>query len=645
MEIKKRSQRDHKLILFVLLLYSFLFPTQISSQNTSSCPLDFSVLQKFVSAAAASSPPSDNSSRCGFALQSLRLVLAEYLLAASRFVPPQASASACWSSLQSALAPVLPSSFALPSSCGYQPNWIADPCMNISTLAEFDAVVPITARDDMARSCNVSLLPVPVCTACTTSLNRVKANYLSSADDNNTVVGCAAYPFIYAAAEVNRFGPADNGTAFCLFLLSSNSTSQPPSAGGGSGGGGVAAWVYGLVAGLVAVAILAGLAVWFLIRRRRRQRRGRTRGPPKPSHSKALESISASTTLIKFTFDEIKAATAKFSVGNIVGRGGYGNVYRGTLPDGSEIAVKRFKNCSAAGDASFAHEVEVIASVRHINLVALRGYCIATTPMEGHQRIIVCDLMRNGSLHDHLFGSGESQLSWPIRQKIAVGMARGLAYLHHGAQPAIIHRDIKANNVLLDEDFEAKVADFGLAKFAPEGMTHVSTRVAGTLGYVAPEYALYGQLTEKSDVYSFGVVLLEILSGKKAFISLGEGQSFVITDWAWSLVRQGKTLDVIQEGMEELGPRELLEKYVHVAIISTHPQLHARPSMDQIVQILETDLAVPSIPDRPIPITANLDDIERSVSSSGSGQLFSLAGFQTFTYGNDNVSSDFSEKV
>lgn len=344
----------------------------------------------------------------------------------------------------------------------------------------------------------------------------------------------------------------------------------------------------------------------------------------------ALDSISGSTNLVKFTFDEIKKATRNFSREYIIGRGGYGNVYKGILPDGTEVALKRFKNCSASGDANFAHEVEVIASVRHVNLVALRGYCIATTNFEGHQRIIVCDLMKNGSLYDHLFGSPDNKLSWPLRQNIALGTARGLAYLHYGAQPAIIHRDIKANNILLDEKFEAKVADFGLAKFTPEGMTHLSTRVAGTMGYVAPEYALYGQLTERSDVYSFGVVLLELLSGKKALLMSDDNQPSLVTDWAWALVREGRALDVVEDEMPEKGSPEVLEKYVLIAVLCSHPQLYARPTMDQVVKMLETDLSVPSIPERPIPLVADIDDIERSMSSSGSGHNSSSAGFQQY---------------
>jgi serine/threonine protein kinase len=171
--------------------------------------------------------------------------------------------------------------------------------------------------------------------------------------------------------------------------------------------------------------------------------------------------------------DDIKAATHNFSRGAIIGSGGFGNVYKGVLKSGSEIAVKCFKNCSPAGDAEFVHEVEMISSVRHRNLVALKGCCVGSGGVvEGHQRIIILDFMRNGSLKDYLFNPNKPSLDWPTRKQIALGMARGIAYLHYGAQPAIIHRDIKASNILLDEKFEAHVADFGLAKFMPEGQTH-----------------------------------------------------------------------------------------------------------------------------------------------------------------------------
>ncbi|XP_062178653.1 probable LRR receptor-like serine/threonine-protein kinase RKF3 [Phragmites australis] len=618
------------LVLLPIPLHSQPAPITSTTPPPPQCALNFTALRPFL----APPLPADDAFRCSLATQSVAFLLSLQLAATDSFVLPH-NASSCLSPLRVALP------FPLPACGGILDgldSLLPSPgCGNVSTLADFDALVPPSARGDMDASCDRDLSAVPDCTVCTTALSKAAAAYLLSGSHNsagsNNVTGCAQYPFIYAGAKASPRGPADPATAYCLYLLKAN---PPPAATSGT-----APWVYGVAFGCLGAVLLVAAAAGSCFLVRRRQARAAAEAlaaataDSRSKRSQAMESINASTTLVKFTYDDIKAATGGFARESIIGRGGFGNVYKGVLPDGAEVAVKRFKNCSAAGDTAFAHEVEVVASVRHINLVTLCGYCTATTQREGHQRMIVCDLMHNGSLHDHLFGAGECQMSWPVRQRIAVGMARGLAYLHRGAQPAIIHRDIKASNILLDDEFEAKVADFGLAKFAPEGMTHVSTRVAGTLGYVAPEYALYGQLTEKSDVYSFGVVLLELLSGKRAFISLGEGQSFVLTDWAWSLVRRGKTVDVIQEGMLEPGPTEVMEKYVLIGALCTHPQLHARPTMEQALKILEADSA-PSpliIPERPLPVVANLGEIERSASSGGFGQLFSPSGFRSFIHG------------
>jgi hypothetical protein len=170
--------------------------------------------------------------------------------------------------------------------------------------------------------------------------------------------------------------------------------------------------------GCLGAVLLAAVAVGACILVRRRcfaAARTAATADNRSNRSQAMESISTSTTLIKFTYDEIKSATGGSSRDSIIGRSGFGNVYKGVLSDGTEVAVKRFKNCSVAGDAAFVHEVEVVASVRHVNLVMLRGYCIATTQREGHQRIIVCGLMHNGSLHDHLFSAGECMMAWPVR--------------------------------------------------------------------------------------------------------------------------------------------------------------------------------------------------------------------------------------
>ncbi|KAE8727609.1 putative LRR receptor-like serine/threonine-protein kinase RKF3 [Hibiscus syriacus] len=577
------------LLCFIILTFlPFCFP----QNGTIPCPLNFTILRP----ALSNRPQFNTSGVCNFLLQGLRLVLSDYLERTGSFVPPSNSSDSCWQSYQS----LLPN-FNLRSSCGFQTAWISQGCLDLTTRSEFEASVPTTTLNDVALSCNQSL-GGPACASCTRSLSNLQALYWSNNSIAN-VSDCTAYPFIYAAAVANHFGPTNEDTAICLFSIRLSDSRN--------GEGKQKGVVWGVIIGVgVGLAVFI-LGFWFLYRKHQ------------DSKKKTRDRIQnlESTNLVKFTLDEIKEATRNFSIDNIIGRGGYGNVYKGHLPDGSGVAFKRFKNCSAVGDANFEHEVEVIASVRHVNLVALRGYCTATTPSDGHQRIIVCDLMKNGSLHDHLFGPTKARLSWPTRRKIALGTARGLAYLHHGAQPAIIHRDIKASNILLDDMFEAKVADFGLAKFTPEGISHLTTRVAGTMGYVAPEYALYGQLTDRSDVYSFGVILLELLSGKKAFTMSDENHPSVVADWAWSLVRSDKALDVIEAGMPDLGPPEVLEKHVLVAVLCSHPELQCRPSMDQVVKMLETDVSVPSIPERPIPLVARINDIERSIECHGSDQV------------------------
>ncbi|KAA8543190.1 hypothetical protein F0562_021315 [Nyssa sinensis] len=603
----------------------------LQENDTVSCPLDFEVLRRLVQ--GSKRPALDINTECQYIRQSLRLVQSQYLRTTGSFLPPLNSSESCWDSYQTLVNEFI-TNFDIRRTCGFQTSWIAEGCMNITTRAEFEANVPQSTLNNVVASCNQSLENSAPCATCTTSLSSLQASYLTGPAIGN-ISDCPAYPLIYGAACANHFGPTDKGTAKCLFSLnlsSANSNKKRRK---------IVICVVVIGCGIVLFVGFGGF--WFLLRKRKNLRKKRKIVRSQTSLASGLDSISGSTTLVRFTFDEIRQATSNFSRDNIIGRGGYGNVYKGVLPDGSEVALKRFKNCSAAGDADFSHEVEVIASVRHVNLVALRGYCTATTPLEGHQRIIVCDLMKNGSLYDHLFGVREKKLSWPIRQQIALGTARGLAYLHYGAQPSIIHRDIKANNILLDDRFEPKVADFGLAKFTPEGMTHLSTRVAGTMGYVAPEYALYGQLTERSDVYSFGVVFLELLSGKKALITVNEGQPSLVTEWAWSLVRKGRALDVLEDGMMDLGPPEVMEKYVLVAVLCSHPQLYARPTMDQVVKILDADLPVPSIPERPISLIADIDDIERSVSSSGSGTFSTSAGYQSYTFENDRGSNTKEE--
>ncbi|XP_028800641.1 cysteine-rich receptor-like protein kinase 2 [Neltuma alba] len=212
-----------------------------------------------------------------------------------------------------------------------------------------------------------------------------------------------------------------------------------------------------------------------------------------------------------YNYNDLKTATKNFSEENKLGQGGFGVVYKGTLKNGKEIAIKKltFRHFTRM-EEEFENEVKLISNVHHRNLVRLLGYCI-----DGKTRILVYEYMKNSSLDIFLFGEMKGSLNWKQRYDIILGIARGLAYLHEEFYVCIIHRDVKPNNILLDEDLQPKIADFGLARLLPEDKTHLSTNFAGTLGYSAPEYVIHGQLSEKVDVYSYGVAILEIISGQK----------------------------------------------------------------------------------------------------------------------------------
>ncbi|RYR50775.1 hypothetical protein Ahy_A07g037393 isoform B [Arachis hypogaea] len=287
-----------------------------------------------------------------------------------------------------------------------------------------------------------------------------------------------------------------------------------------------------------------------------------------------------------FSLKELHSATNNFNYDNKLGEGGFGSVYWGQLWDGSQIAVKRLKVWSSKADMEFAVEVEILARVRHKNLLSLRGYCA-----EGQERLIVYDYMPNLSLVSHLHGqhSAESLLDWKRRMIIAIGAAEGIAYLHHQATPHIIHRDIKASNVLLDSDFQAQVADFGFAKLIPDGATHVTTRVKGTLGYLAPEYAMLGKANESCDVYSFGVLLLELASGRKPLEKLSNAVKRTISDWALPLACEKKFREIADSRLNGDYVEEELRRVVLIALICAQSQAEKRPTMLEVVELLKGD--------------------------------------------------------
>ncbi|GKV45296.1 hypothetical protein SLEP1_g52401 [Rubroshorea leprosula] len=290
-----------------------------------------------------------------------------------------------------------------------------------------------------------------------------------------------------------------------------------------------------------------------------------------------------------FTLRQLKAATNNFDPINKIGEGGFGPVYKGRLIDGKVIAVKQLSAKSKQGNREFVNEVGMISALQHPHLVKLYGCCI-----EGNQLLLIYEYMENNSLARALFGPEECQmkLDWPTRQKICIGIARGLTYLHEESRLKIVHRDIKATNVLLDRDLNPKISDFGLAKLDEEDNTHISTRVAGTFGYIAPEYAMRGYLTDKADVYSFGIVALEVISGMSNTSSWTKEDSFYLPDWALLLKEKGSLLEFVDPRLGSDYNKTEVMKMINVALLCTNPAPTARPAMSSVVSMLEGKVAV-----------------------------------------------------
>ncbi|KAF1899386.1 hypothetical protein Lal_00019514 [Lupinus albus] len=280
------------------------------------------------------------------------------------------------------------------------------------------------------------------------------------------------------------------------------------------------------------------------------------------------EELSGLQNVRIFTYKELRNACDNFSSANKIGEGGFGSVYKGLLRDGKVAAIKVLSAESRQGVREFLTEINVISEIEHENLVKLYGCCV-----EGDQRILVYNYLEKNSLAQTLLGGGYSdiQFNWRTRRRICIGVARGLAFLHEEVRPHIVHRDIKASNILLDKDLIPKISDFGLAKLIPSHLTHVSTRVAGTIGYLAPEYAIRGQLTRKADIYSFGVLLVEI---------------------AWELYEQGELVGLVDISLNGFFDAEEACRILKIALLCTQDNPKLRPSMPCVVKMVIGEIDV-----------------------------------------------------
>ncbi|XP_042517277.1 proline-rich receptor-like protein kinase PERK3 isoform X2 [Macadamia integrifolia] len=412
--------------------------------------------------------------------------------------------------------------------------------------------------------------------------------------------------------------------------------------------------ILGIVVGILIIVIVSILVICSCT-----SSRGRKKALPlETAKSRTVDAVPTGGSLphpssTRFiAYEELREATNNFEPASMLGEGGFGRVFKGVLSDGTAVAIKKLTNGGQQGDKEFLVEVEMLSRLHHRNLVKLVGFYSSS---DSSQNLLCYELVSNGSLEAWLHGplGVNCPLDWDTRMKIALDAARGLAYLHEDSQPCVIHRDFKASNILLENNFHAKVADFGLAKQAPEGRAnYLSTRVMGTFGYVAPEYAMTGHLLVKSDVYSYGVVLLELLTGRKPVDMLQpSGQENLVT-WARPILRD-------KERLEELADPRLLGKYPKedfirvctIAAACVAPEASQRPTMGEVVQSLKMVQRITEYQDSMLTVTntrTNLRQSSTTFESDGTSSMFSSGPFSGLSaYDNDNISRTavFSEDL
>ncbi|XP_042487662.1 LRR receptor kinase BAK1-like isoform X3 [Macadamia integrifolia] len=361
--------------------------------------------------------------------------------------------------------------------------------------------------------------------------------------------------------------------------LSSPPSVPPP---GENSANGATADVVAFGSGLLFAAPAIGFALWRQCQRRRKPKQHFIDVPAEDPEFHLGQ-------LKRFSLQELKVATDSFSNKNILGRGGFGKVYKGRLADGQPVAVKRQKEeRTPGGELWFQTEVEMISTAVHRNLLRLRGFCVTPT-----ERLLVYPYMANGSVASRLgeCPPGEPPLDWATRKRIALGSARGISYLHDHCDPKIIHRDIKAANVFLDEKFEAVVGDFGLAKRMDCKDTHVTTALRGTIGHISPEYFSTGRSSEKTDVFGYGIMLLEFVTGQRAFdlARRRNKDDIMLLDWVKGLLKEKKLDMLVDPDLRNNYVESEVEQLIQVALLCTQGSPMDRPKMSEVVRMLEGD--------------------------------------------------------
>ncbi|XP_073004459.1 probable receptor-like protein kinase At1g49730 [Typha latifolia] len=589
---------------FVVVVAAGLLESSILSVIAGDCPLDLSWLN-YTLVASACSDQNERAKCCRYINALVAVSVSKYANTTGMLgVPPEFS-DACLSNVSDTLiSNGIPSNAILSCGLGVKVQ-VFYQCEGRNTVLE---MLQSPNFDDVTRSCN---LPLSIASSCKKCLNSGLSylRHLIGAQDNITLNTCRDAAFVALANQGNNLSAVELTSCFFsvqgLSIIKVNS-SEPSSFHLAPASSPSPYFVQAPAENLTAIPLkghhsyrltlipgigimVTGLAVLLLIILmlliRRKNRELETKG------THAEDSWNTSSSLHdqegqegktaffnRFSFKEMKKATGNFST--IFGRGGNSIIYKGQFDDSSIVAVKRIDNLLKQGKGDFCREMEFLGRLHHRHLVALRGFCFTK-----YERFLVYEYMENGSLKDHLHSSDRPPLTWKARIHIAIDVANALEYLHFYCDPSIFHGDIKPSNILLDKNFLAKVADFGLARFSRSGNMHllpVDTKIQGTPGYIDPEYVATQELTAKSDVYSYGILLLELLTGKPAIY---EGKTLV--EWSQDLIATESPLEeLVDPAITESFNLEELHVLVDVIHWCTQKEGRTRPSMKQVLRML-----------------------------------------------------------
>ncbi|XP_064940453.1 probable receptor-like protein kinase At1g49730 isoform X2 [Musa acuminata AAA Group] len=600
----------HDLVLFLAL-------ASLGSRSSlrviaGDCPLDFS-WSNFTLASSACSNQNERGNCCRYINAFVAISIARFANATGRLGVPPAFTEVCLSSISETF-----DLYGIPADatafCGLGPKIrVSYQCQGRTTVLE---MMQSPNFSDVIETCNVPLSLDNSCKRCLNS-GIVYLHHLIAIDDNVTLSVCRDAVFVTLANQGGKFSAVDMATCFfgvqglTVLPVSSSESSTPTSPNSTSSPSSVSAQaprqhlnaipinkvhhtyhltlIPGIGIGVIGLTILLLLILIMLIRKKSRELKNADTPIENSWDAFSMPSTQVrrcqegpSTMFRRFTYVEIKKATENFST--VIGKGGFGTVYKAQFADGSIAAAKRMNKVSKQGEEEFCREIELLARLHHRHLVALKGFCA-----ERNERFLVYEYMENGSVKDHLHSSGRNRLSWRTRLQIAIDVANALEYLHFFCDPPLCHRDIKSSNILLDEKFVAKVADFGLAHASRNGaicFEPVNTDIRGNTGYMDPEYVVTQELTEKSDIYSYGVLLLELVTGRRA---IQENRNLV--EWSQQFMATDSRLsELVDPAVRDSFDFEQLHMVVGVVQWCTHREGRARPSIKQVLRVFSEHL-------------------------------------------------------